>query len=224
MAIRDPSITSVRLPTQTELLHPSSINCDNEVADSVSRETVEILRRYVTLVERWTRSINLVSRSDRGAIWDRHILDSLRLLPLVPKNAERGVDFGSGAGFPGFVVSLATGIPFDLVEADKRKAAFLVEAQRVTGAPVRVHCTRIEELMLPPVPLVTARAFAPLSELLHHASRLLQHDGTALFLKGARVDKEIEEARQNWRMSLRRCDDPQHPGSTILVITDVVRA
>jgi 16S rRNA (guanine527-N7)-methyltransferase len=190
----------------------------------VSHETFERLKLYVGLVQKWTKSINLVSKRDHDLIWPRHVLDSLRLLPLIPKGISGGVDLGSGAGFPGLILALATGIPFDLVESDRRKAAFLVEAQRVTGAPVKVHCARIEDLRLPLTPLVTARALAPLATLLAYAQRLLAPGGVALFLKGAQAAQEIAEAErysrmQNWHMQIDRFDDPHYPKSAILAVT-----
>ncbi len=191
---------------------------------SISLEAFERLKAYVALAQRWTKSINLVSQRDHELIWSRHVLDSLRLLPLLPKGAANGVDLGSGAGFPGLVLAIASGVSFDLVEADRRKAAFLVEAQRVTGAPVTVHCARIEELRLPLAPLVTARALAPLTRLLSYAHPLLLPGGTALFLKGARADQEIIEAERHWRMQVERFEDPQHPHSTVLAITGLTRA
>ena len=192
--------------------------------DVVPRETAERLEQFVALLQKWTRSINLVSQGDRDFVWSRHILDSLRFVPLIPVGAARGLDLGSGAGFPGLVVALASGVPFDLVEADRRKAAFLTEAQRVTGAPVQVHRTRIEELSLPRAPLITARALAPLAVLMGHAHRLLAHGGTALFAKGARVEDEIADAEEHWRMNIRRFDHPRDSGSTILAVTDLAHA
>ena len=192
--------------------------------DAVSPGTAERLQQFAALLQKWTETINLVSQSDRGHLWPRHIEDSLRFVPLIPAGASRGMDLGSGAGFPGLVVALASGIPFDLIEADGRKAAFLLEAQRVTGAPVQVHCTRIEELSLPRVPLITARALAPLPALLAHAHRLLAPGGTALFAKGARVDDEIALAEKHWRMRIKRFDHASDPGSTILAVTDVAHA
>lgn len=192
--------------------------------DIVPRETAERLEQFVALLQKWTQSINLVSKGDRDLVWSRHILDSLRFIPLIPAGVSRGLDLGSGAGFPGLVAALATSIPFDLVEADQRKAAFLIEAQRVTGAPVQVHCTRIEELSLPRVPLITARALAPLATLMAHAHRLLAPGGTALFAKGARVEDEIAHAEKHWRMHIRRFDHPNDSGSTILAVTDIAHA
>ena len=192
--------------------------------DGVPRETAEQLQRFAALLQKWTRSINLVSQGDRDHLWPRHIGDSLRFVPLIPAGARRGMDLGSGAGFPGLVVALASGIPFDLVEADSRKAAFLIEAQRVTGAPVQVHCTRIEDLSLPRVPLITARALAPLPALVAHAHRLLAPGGTALFAKGVHAGEEIAQAEKHWRMQIRRFDHPGNAGSTILAVTDIAHA
>lgn len=190
----------------------------------VPRETLERLEAFAALVAKWTTTINLVARGERDAIWRRHVLDSLRLIPLIPPKTDRAIDLGSGAGFPGLVLAIVTGIPFDLVEADQRKAAFLREAQRITGAPVTVHCARIEEALLPPAPLVTARALAPLTVLLGHTARLLRPDGMALFPKGMRADAEIADARTRWSVQVDRHDDPAHLGSTILAITGLARA
>ena len=191
---------------------------------SVSRETFERLNAYCTLVQKWNRSISLVSQGDHEIIWSRHVLDSLRLLPLIPNDATHAIDLGSGAGFPGLVLALASGIPFDLIESDHRKAAFLIEAQRVTGAPVHIHCARIEDLRLPLAPLITARALAPLTVLLAYAHRLLLPGGTALFPKGVRAAQEIAAAERHWRMHVNRFDDPQHPDSTILAISGLAHA
>lgn len=160
------------------------------------------LRAFTALLLRWTQRINLISRSDQAHVWERHVLDSLRLVAFLPAGAERAIDLGSGAGLPGLVLAIATGVRFDLVEADRRKAAFLTEAAAMTGAPVTVHCARIEALALPPAPLVTARALAPLPVLLGLAAPLVEAGGVMLFPKGARADGEIEAARRDWRFDL----------------------
>ena len=183
-------------------------------------ELEERLRTYAALLARWTQRINLISRADAGQIWSRHVLDSLRLLPFIPAETRRGIDLGSGAGLPGLILAMASGIPFDLVESDRRKAAFLMEAQRVTGAPVEVRCARIEAVGIPPASLVTARGLAPLDDLLELAAPLLAPGGTGLFLKGARVADELAEARRHWRMQVIQAGPADHP---ILVVTDLAR-
>ena len=184
----------------------------------VSRETLDRLRAYAALLEKWTAAINLIGSADRGDIWSRHVEDSLRLLPLIPPGTSCAIDLGSGAGLPGLVLAIASGISFDLVESDQRKAAFLQEAARITAAPVKVHAARIEAVTLLPAPLVTARALAPLDALLALAAPLLAPGGTALFPKGARVGEELDQARRAWCMDAVQHTSPGQPGA-ILSIT-----
>lgn len=137
---------------------------------------------------------------------------------------RRAIDLGSGAGFPGLVLAIAYGIQVDLIEQDQRKAAFLREAVRVTGAPATVHAVRIEEAELPAASLVTARALAPLGKLLEFAEGLLTPDGACLFLKGRGVEEELAEAQQDWRMQVQRYPSETDPAGVILRITGLARA
>ena len=188
---------------------------------ALSPETTDRLRAYADLLLTWTRRINLVSAADAGRIWDRHVVDSLRLLPLIPPGTARAIDLGSGGGLPGLVLAIAGGVPFDLVESDARKCAFLREAARVTGAPVQIHASRIESCGLPPAPLVTARALAPLPALLALAVPLLAPGGTMLLFKGMRAEAELDTARAGWRFGLRIHGSADSP---ILAITNPAQA
>ena len=199
-------------------------------SDLVAVPAEPALRAYAALLRRWTARINLVSRADATQIdgvqiWERHVLDSLRLLALIPAGTMRAIDLGSGAGLPGLVLAAASGIHFDLVEADRRKAAFLMEAKRATGAPVAIHCARIESLAeslaLPAAGLVTARALAPLERLLGLAAPLLAPGGVGLFPKGARAGEEIAAARRRWRFEVRMAGGAESP---VLVVTGLERA
>lgn len=189
--------------------------------DAVPRETQQRLAAYVDLLLRWQRTINLISQHDIEQVWTRHIADSLQLLPLIPPGVDRGIDLGSGAGLPGLVLAIATGVPFDLVEADHRKAAFLREAARLTGAPVTVHATRIDAVAILPAPLITARALAPLDVLLGWAFPLLAPGGTCLFPKGRGVEDELTTAGARWHMQVLRTPSRTDPSATILRISEI---
>jgi len=186
----------------------------------VPRETLD---RFTGLLLRWNRTVNLISANDEPLLWDRHIRDSLQLAPLLVHRPDRAIDLGSGAGFPGLVLAIATGIPFDLIEADKRKAAFLREAARITGAPVQVHAVRIEAAQVAPAPLITARALAPLSRLLSLAAPLLTADGTCLFLKGASAKAELTHAATQWHMQVQSVPSRTIPDACILRISHLSR-
>lgn len=192
-------------------------------AVAVSRETQAALDRFAALLLRWNGTMNLIAHRDERELWRRHIADSLQLVPLIPPGTRRGIDLGSGAGFPGLVVAIATGLPFDLIEADQRKAAFLREATRVTAAPVAVHAIRIEGAALRPARLVTARGLAPLPHLLTLAAPLLAPSGTGLFLKGAKVESELTAAAAQWHMQVERVPSQTSPDACILRISDIAR-
>jgi 16S rRNA (guanine527-N7)-methyltransferase len=178
---------------------------------------------FLALLARWNPIINLVGRGDLASAAERHLEDALQLAPLVPEGTGRGIDLGSGAGFPGLVLATATGIPFDLIEADQRKAAFLREAARLLRAPVQVHAVRIEAAAVSPAPLVTARALAPLPRLLDLAAPLLAPGGTALFPKGIGVAAELTAAREPWHMQVAQTPSRTAAGAVILRITEIAR-
>jgi 16S rRNA (guanine527-N7)-methyltransferase len=163
---------------------------------SVSRETEARLGLYVELLRRWQKVKNLVAASTLDQIWSRHIADSVQLLELAPA-ARSFIDMGSGAGLPGLVLAICLAEQdghVHLIEKDYRKAAFLREAARQTGAAAQIHCGRIETV-LPTIPMVvdvvTARALAPLCELVELGKLQLEKGAMGLFPKGQHVDKEL---------------------------------
>ncbi|MCR0983902.1 16S rRNA (guanine(527)-N(7))-methyltransferase RsmG [Roseomonas populi] len=192
----------------------------------VSRETEARLDGFLSLLLRWNARINLVAERDPETLRARHIADSLQLLPLLPGGGGEAADLGTGGGFPGLVLAIAdTGRSWNLVESDRRKAAFLTAAAGELGlSHVRVHTRRIEAVTLPPLALVTARALAPLPVLLGHAARLLSPGGTALFPKGRSAADELTAAEAEWTMHTERFESRTEPGATILRITELHRA
>jgi 16S rRNA (guanine527-N7)-methyltransferase len=192
---------------------------------AVSRETLDKFRAYSALLVKWTGAINLVSPKSLEDLWRRHFLDSAQLrtyLPEMPDPQARVIlDVGSGAGFPGLVLALLDCGKVHLVESDQRKAQFLSEVIRVTGANAEVHAIRVETLDLPEIDVVTCRAFAPLPRILDLTERFLRPEsGTkqpiGLFLKGRRVDEELTGLAKKWRLQLDRFESETDPESTIL--------
>ena len=168
----------------------------------VSRETLARLDAYAQLLTRWSARINLVGRDTLPDLWRRHILDSAQLYRFVPSSAQNTIDLGSGAGFPGLVLAIL-GVPgVELVEADSRKAVFLREAARVTGAAVTIRPCRIQAVPPHPVDVVTARACAPLDRLLDLAAPFLAPDTLCLFPKGERFNEELTLARKRWTINV----------------------
>jgi 16S rRNA (guanine527-N7)-methyltransferase len=172
----------------------------------VSRETEARLDRYVDLLLQWQAKTNLVAPSTLPNLWTRHISDSLQLLTIAPA-AQVWADLGSGGGFPGVVLACALAeIPdatVHLVERNAKKAAFLREALRVTNARGTVHLSDIGDSVdriVGRVDCVTARAVAPLHQLIGFAAPLVSQGAKALFLKGQDVEAELTEATKYWNI------------------------
>ena len=170
----------------------------------VSRATEARLDRYVDLLVTWQAKTNLVAPSTLPNLWTRHVSDSLQLLSLAP-TAKVWVDLGSGGGFPGVVLACALADTPDatvhLVERNAKKAAFLREAIRITSAPAIVHLAGIGDIVDSiegRVDCVTARALAPLHQLVGFAEPLVSGGAKALFLKGQDVEAELTEATKYW--------------------------
>lgn len=172
-------------------------------------ETVARLDRYVALLLEWQAKTNLVAPSTLPHLWTRHIADSLQLLDLAPA-AKVWVDLGSGGGFPGVVLACALADMPDtkvhLVERNAKKAAFLREAVRVTSAPATVHLAEIGDSVDrigSRVDCVTARALAPLHQLIGFAEPFVRVGAKALFPKGQDVEAELTEATKCWNIEPR---------------------
>jgi 16S rRNA (guanine527-N7)-methyltransferase len=132
------------------------------------------------------------------------------------------VDLGSGAGLPGLILSIL-GVPeVHLVESDQKKAVFLREAIRVTGAAATVHAVRAERFRLA-ADVVTARAVAPLPELLALAEPFLGPHSTCLFLKGRTAREELTLAEKSWKMRSRLLPSTSDPGGMLLILEAIAR-
>jgi 16S rRNA (guanine527-N7)-methyltransferase len=133
------------------------------------------------------------------------------------------VDLGSGAGLPGLVLAIM-GVPdVHLIESDRRKAAFLREAARAASAGATVHACRIEEAPPLAAEIVTARALAPLKDLLGHAHRFATPGTRCLFPKGRQVEAELTDAGASWTMEVERQPSLSDADGRILIITGLRR-
>lgn len=195
----------------------------------VSRETLERLKDFVALVERWNPAINLVAKSTLADIWRRHVLDSAQIFPLAPAGVPTWLDLGSGSGFPGIVLAILAAerspeTRFILVESDQRKATFLRTACRSLDLTAEVRASRVEALAPVRADVISARALAPLDRLCALAAPHLAPGAICLFPKGAGHAAEIAEARKTWKMDLEICPSVTDPDAVILKLKALAHA
>ena len=175
----------------------------------VSRETFlekicslqerERLTKIDSLIKDYTSRLHLVSQRDLPFLWDRHFLDSLRLIEAARSWRGRIVDVGSGNGFPGLVFA-ACHVPIVLVERSQKKATFLRMALRMLGLDNQVLSENIQSLQ-EPCDYFTARAFSKVSVFLDLTHHLMKPSTQSFLWKGRERKAEIEEAQKKYGFS-----------------------
>ena len=192
---------------------------------SVSRETAELLAQYAALIRKWNGAINLVAPTTLDMLEHRHIADSAQVFQRAAPQGGSWIDLGSGGGLPGIVIGiLARELPLriTLVESDKRKSAFLTTVRRELHLPnIDVKSTRMEALAVGSHAYASARALAPLNELIPHLRRQLASDGEAWLLKGRLWKREVAEAKRNWTFELQTCQSVTDPQAALLMLRNI---
>jgi 16S rRNA (guanine527-N7)-methyltransferase len=156
-------------------------------------------RRLQTLVELLgdeNGRQNLVSAASLSQVWQRHIADSAQLLAHVPRETPATwLDLGTGAGFPGLVIAaLRPELRVTMVESRAKRIEWLQRVVRELGLTnAEVAGTRLEQFQAAPVDVISARAFAPLRELLTLALRFSTSATIWLLPKGRSAAQELKE-------------------------------
>jgi 16S rRNA (guanine527-N7)-methyltransferase len=193
----------------------------------VSRETLARLKTYAGMLEDWNSRHNLVSRASLADVWRRHFWDSAQLAPLIPQDARSLIDLGSGAGFPGLILAeLLKDRPqfrVVLVEATARKCQFLQSVAERLALPVQIRSARVEELLPEIFDVITARACAPLPELLAYAQRFWGKGTRGFFHKGQNLAVELTRASKSWRIKAEQHPSRSDPSGVILEIRELQR-
>jgi len=191
----------------------------------VSRETLDALGVYEALLLKWQKAINLVGPATLDALAERHFFDSAQLFRFMPDVNVRLVDMGSGAGFPGLVLSLLGVAETHLIESDIRKATFLREVSRETKAAATIHDMRVEDVKIDKIDVFTARALAPLKDLLGHMHRLSTegHPAYGLFMKGMQYQEELDKAAKQWSFDVELYPSLTDLSSKVIKISNLAK-
>ncbi len=190
----------------------------------VSRETFDRLSIYSNELIKWQARVNLVSPDTIPNLWERHFLDSLQLIKLIPNSTKRILDLGSGAGFPGLIISIAGGKEVTLVESDMKKCIFMKEVIRLASANAQVINKRIEDCDVQSVDMITSRALADLNTLLSMAFHFVSRETICLFPKGKNYAMELEQAKQEWSFDVVAHPSITDTSAVVLEITNLSRA
>jgi 16S rRNA (guanine527-N7)-methyltransferase len=191
----------------------------------VSRETLEKLDALVHFLCQENERQNLVSRSSLAEAWTRHILDSAQLIRHAPAGAGRWLDLGTGAGFPGLIVTLLYSARVTMVEERKLRVGFLEQACEMLGIAdkAEVVALKAERFKAPPFDVISARAFAPLERLFGLAEHLATPATRWILPKGKNAKSELEAATASWQGEFRLEPSLTDPDAQIIVAEQVKR-
>lgn len=182
---------------------------------------LDLLERYLDLLQRWGRTYNLTAILDRPAMRVQHVLDSLALVPHLPNLPSPVLlDVGSGAGLPGVVVAIARPAwRVVCVDAVAKKTGFIQQVAAELRLPnLQAIHARVEQLAGLPAwtraapqgaSVITSRAFASLVDFFSATEGLIAPGGEWLALKGQIPQAEIEA----WQASR-----PASPGARVLEV------
>ncbi len=161
----------------------------------VPHEVIEKLQIFQELVQKWSKAINLISENSTQNFWKRHILDSLQLIQYINDKEIHLVDIGSGAGFPGIILSIAGVAKTSLIEADLRKCIFLEKAAKISNNNIQIINQRIEKTEIR-CNILTCRAFSNLNTIFD-CTKNISVQNKFLLPKGKSYLSEIKEAKKN---------------------------
>ena len=176
----------------------------------VSRETITSLIKYEDLLIKANRGFNLIGKSTISQIWKRHFLDSYQAIDFIDKNDSSLVDLGSGAGFPGLVLALASQdrkipLKIKLIEKSSKKAKFLKEIINELHLNVDVlHKNILEPQIKLMEDVFVARAFQPLKIIFQLIHRKAENWKKIIIFLGKTGHDELLQASKDWDIGYKQ--------------------
>ncbi len=185
-------------------------------------EQLEKCDHFATQLGVWQKKINLIGNSTVPHIYTRHILDSVQLIPLVPRGTV--IDIGSGAGIPGVILSIFLEQPITLCERIHKKSSFLKAMVRELGLSERCDVfDRDIEQESRKFDVVMARAITSINDFFGLTEHCRNDDTLTILPKGELYNQELDEARKNWSFDVDMVDSITSDSAKILLIKNIAK-
>ncbi|WLD58219.1 16S rRNA (guanine(527)-N(7))-methyltransferase RsmG [Salinispirillum sp. LH 10-3-1] len=191
----------------------------DQLAIALDDAQVDQLLAYHAGLIKWNKAYNLTAVRDPMAMVQRHLIDSLSILPFLP--AGRLLDVGTGGGLPGIVVAIARpDITVTLLDSNGKKIRFLRQMTMELGLKsVATIQSRVESYSAEPFDVITSRAFATLADMVAWSRHLLAPDGQFIAMKGLYPDEELAALPADIHVtSVRQLQVPGADGQRHLVV------
>ncbi len=176
----------------------------------VSRETIRSLKEYEIMLIDANKKLNLISNSTINQIWNRHFLDSMQAIDFIDKNEKTLVDIGSGAGFPGLVISIIAierkiPLKIKLIEKSPKKIIFLnsvIDKLKLNALTINENVQEKKFKFIDGVFIV--RAFKPLPEVLELIHSKTNNFRKIIIFLGKTGNEELLQASKKWDIKYKQ--------------------
>jgi len=195
----------------------------------VSRETISSLMIYEELLVKSNKKFNLIGKSTIKYIWHRHFLDSLQVIDFIDKNQKTLVDIGSGAGFPGLVLSIIfkerkIPLKIKLIEKSKRKINFLNEViSELKLNAVTINQNVEDEKFHFIDDTFVVRAFKPLPKILELIHNKAQNFKKIIIFLGKNGHERLLQVSKNWDIKYKQRMSITSSDSFIIEINKLIK-
>lgn len=162
------------------------------------KEYVTSFKTYLFELNRWNRVHNLTGHKKDEDIIIKNFLDSLLYMKVIPAEALKVADIGSGAGFPGIPIKIVhPEIQMYLIESSVKKSLFLRHITNLLHLQkVVVIEERVEDIKgLSPVDICVTRALFTIEDFIRRASHIVKEGGILIHSKGPKVKEELHKLK-----------------------------
>jgi len=174
----------------------------------VSRETITSLNIYEALLLENNRKFNLISKSTENILKTRHILDSAQAIDFIDKSSKICADLGTGAGFPGIVLSILFKerkypIRVDLYEKSPKKCQFLTQVVTKLDLDALVLEKNVLEQKNLEVGTIVARAFKPIQSIFKIVTKNFKNFKNLILFLGKNGKQTLLDASKVWEFEYK---------------------
>ena len=187
----------------------------------INEEQQRQLENYIKLLLEWNNKINLIGKSTIDDLWNRHIVDSAQLMKFLSEEELKNckcADFGTGAGFPGIVLSILGVKNMTLIEKSIQKCNFLKEAVKFSGNKIDILNKNINDVKTKKFDVIFSRALASLNELLFIVKPFVKNNTKCIFLKGKKIEEELVEAKKHHNFEYELFDSETSEEGRVVIV------
>ena len=174
---------------------------------NVSRETCVYLEKFIELVIKENKVLNLISRENENKeyIRKRHIIDSMQITDFIDLNTKKIIDFGSGSGFPSIVLAIlmkskSKGPKIEMFEKSYKKCKFLEKVSKELNLNTEVIQKNIFEEKDMGEVVITSRAFKPLPIILDVVEKNYKNYKNIILFMGKSGKEILIETLKKWKI------------------------